>query len=169
MKRVLLYGGLVLLLVPVQTTLLPHVAIWDIKPDLGLVVAALIGVLVGELEGLLVGLAIGWILNLYSAGDLWLNLVTTGGAGLFAGLLAKQVAEVTPTIFAVGLLLLSLAGGVVAVLSMKQMTMAQTWWMMQFVVVPQACFDAVVGAGLLWLYEQRFTVPRFGMLDRYSS
>ena len=84
---------------PVQTTLLPHVAIWDIKPDLGLVVAALIGVLAGELEGLMVGLAIGWILNLYSAGDLWLNLVTTGGAGLFAGLLARQVAEMHPDDF----------------------------------------------------------------------
>ena len=90
MKKFFGYSGLVLLLVPVQTTLLPHVAIWDIKPDLGLVLAALIGVLAGELEGLMVGLAIGWILNLYSAGDLWLNLVTTGGAGLFAGLLADR-------------------------------------------------------------------------------
>jgi hypothetical protein len=151
----------------VQTTLLPHVAIWDIKPDLGLVVAALIGVLAGELDGLLVGLAIGWILNLYSAGDLWLNLVTTGGAGLFAGLLARQVAEITPTILSVGLLLLSLAGGLVAAFSMKYSSMSDTWWMVQFVVVPQACFDAVVGAALLWVIEQRLAVPRFGVLDRY--
>ena len=168
MKKVLVYAGLVLLLVPVQTTLLPHVAIWDIKPDLGLVVAALIGVLIGELDGLVVGLAIGWILSLYSAGDLWLNLVTTGGAGLFAGLLARQVAEITPTIFAVGLLVLSLVAGLVAVFSMKQATAADAWWMLQFVVVPQACFDAAVGAALLWFLEQRFVVPRFGMLDRYS-
>jgi hypothetical protein len=168
MKKFFGYTGLVILLVPIQTTLLPHVAIWDIKPDLGLVVAALIGVLAGELDGLMVGLAIGWILNLYSAGDLWLNLVTTGGAGLFAGLLARQVAEISPTIFAFGLLFLSLAGGLVAVLNMKAATMADTWWMVQFVVVPQACFDTAVGAGLLWFLEQRFVVPRFGMLDRYS-
>jgi len=168
MKKFLGYTGLVMLLVPLQTTLLPHVAIWDIKPDLGLVVAALVGVLAGELHGLIVGLAIGWILNLYSAGDLWLNLVTTGGAGLFAGLLARQVAEITPTILAVGLLFLSLAGGLVAVLNMKSATMADTWWMIQFVVVPQALFDTAVGAGLLWFLEQRFAVSRFGMLDRYS-
>jgi hypothetical protein len=167
MKKFLIYSGLVLLLVPVQTILLPHVAIWDIKPDLGLVVAALIGVLAGELDGLIVGLAIGWILNLYSAGDLWLNLVTTGGAGLFAGLLARQVAEITPTILSVGLLVLSLAGGLVAVLSMQQSSMAETWWMVQFVIVPQACFDAAVGAALLWVVEQRLAVPRFGVLDRY--
>ncbi|HSC56806.1 MAG TPA: hypothetical protein VLC51_06360, partial [Nitrospira sp.] len=92
--KFLLYSGLVLLLVPVQTTLLPHVAVWGIKPDLGLVVAAVVGLVAGELEGLLVGLAIGWVLNLYSAGDLWLSLVTTAGAGLFAGLLGRQVAQV---------------------------------------------------------------------------
>jgi hypothetical protein len=166
--KFLLYGGLVLLLVPVQTTLLPHIAIWGIKPDLGLVVAAVVGLLAGELEGLLVGLAIGWVLNLYSAGDLWLSLVTTGGAGLLAGLVGRQVAQVTPTILSIGLLVLSLAGGVVAVLSMKNATMSDTWWMMQSVVVPQACFDAVLGAGLLWVLGQRFMLLRFGTFDRYS-
>jgi hypothetical protein len=164
----LLYAALVVFLVPVQTTLLPHLAIWDVKPDLGLVVAALIGVLAGELEGLLVGLAIGWVLNLYSAGDLWLNLLMTGGTGLFMGLLARHVAEVTPTVLSVGLLVLSLAGGLVAVFGMKQATIADTWWMVQSVVIPQACFDAVVGAALLWLLGQRFLMQRFGVVDRYS-
>ena len=166
--KFLLYGGLVLLLVPVQTTLLPHVAVWGIKPDLGLVVAAVVGLVAGELEGLLVGLAIGWVLNLYSAGDLWLSLVTTAGAGLFAGLLGRQVAQVTPTILAIGLLFLSMAGGLVAVLSMKNSTLSDTWWMVQSVVVPQACFDAVLGAGLLWVLGQRFMLQRFGTFDPYS-
>jgi|SRR5690242_3641949 rod shape-determining protein MreD len=166
--KFLLYGGLVLLLVPVQTTLLPHVAVWGIKPDLGLVVAAVVGLVAGELEGLLVGLAIGWVLNLYSAGDLWLSLVTTAGAGLFAGLLGRQVAQVTPTILAIGLLFLSMAGGLVAVLSMKNSTLSDTWWMVQSVVVPQACFDAVLGAGLLWVLGQRFMLQRLGTFDPYS-
>jgi hypothetical protein len=108
------------------------------------------------------------MLNLYSAGDLWLNLLTTGGAGLFAGLLARHVAEVTPTVLSVTLLLLSLAGGLVAVLSMKHATIPDIWWMVQTVVVPQACFDAAVGAALLWLLGQRFLMRRFGVVDRYS-
>ena len=166
--KLLLYSGLVLLLVPVQTTLLPHVAVWGIKPDLGLVVAAVVGLVAGELEGLLVGLAIGWVLNLYSAGDLWLSLVTTAGAGLFAGLLGRQVAQVTPTILSIGLLLLSMAGGLVAVFSMKNATLSDTWWMVQSVVVPQACFDAAAGAGLLWVLGQRFMLQRLGTFDRYS-
>lgn len=166
--KFLLYLGLVLVLVPVQTTLLPHVSVWGIKPDLGLVFAAVIGLVAGELEGLLVGLAIGWVLNLYSAGDLWLSLVTTGGAGLFAGLLGRQVAQVTPTILCVGLLALSLAGGLVGVFSVKNATMSDTWWMIQSIVLPQACFDAVLGAGLLWLMEQRFAVQRLRTFDRFS-
>lgn len=166
--KFLLYLGLVLVLVPVQTTLLPHVSVWGIKPDLGLVFAAVIGLVAGELEGLLVGLAIGWVLNLYSAGDLWLSLVTTGGAGLFAGLLGRQVAQVTPTILCVGLLALSLAGGLVGVFSVKNATISDSWWMIQSIVLPQACFDAVLGAGLLWLMEQRFAVQRLRTFDRFS-
>jgi rod shape-determining protein MreD len=166
--KVLLYSGLVLLLVPLQTTILPHVAIWGVKPDLGLVVAAVVGLLAGELEGLLIGLAIGWVLNLYSAGDLWLSLVTTGGAGLFAGLTGRQVAQVTPMILSIGLLFLSLAGGMVAVLSMKNANISDTWWMVQSIVVPQACFDAVLGAVLLWVLGQRFMLERLGTFDRYS-
>ena len=167
MKKVLLYCGLVLLLVPVQTVLLPHVSIWGIKPDLGLVAAALIGMIEGELEGLLVGLAIGWVLNLYSAGELGLGLVTTGGAGLFAGVLSRQVAHVTPMILSIGLLVLSLAGGLVAVFGMKNAAMGESWWMIQSIVVPQACFDALLGAGLVWLLQQRFVAQRFLMSDRY--
>ena len=77
--KFLFYLILVLLLVPLQTTLLPHLSVWNIKPDLGLVAAALIGLFAGELEGLLVGLTIGWVLNLFSAGELWLSLLTNGG------------------------------------------------------------------------------------------
>lgn len=85
--KFLFYLILVLLLVPLQTTLLPHLSVWNIKPDLGLVAAALVGLFAGELEGLLVGLAIGWVLSLFSAGELWFSLLTNGGVGLLAGFL----------------------------------------------------------------------------------
>lgn len=166
--KFLFYLGLVLVLVPAQTTLLPHVSVWGVKPDLGLVVAAVIGLVAGELEGLLVGLAIGWALNLFSAGDVWLSIVTTGGAGLCAGLLGRQVAQVTPMILSIGLLILSLSGGAVAVLSLKNVTMTEAWLMVQSIVLPQACFDAVLGAGVLWLMRQRFTAERIRPFDRFS-
>ena len=158
--KFLFYLILVLLLVPLQTTLLPHLSVWNIKPDLGLVAAAFVGLFAGEMEGLLVGLAIGWVLNLFSAGELWLSLLTNGGVGLFAGFLGRQVSQVTSISLGVGLLLVSLASGLLAAMNFKNLDMSQMWWMVESIVLPQACFDAVVGAGLYWLLSQRFDVTR---------
>lgn len=158
--KLLLYLILVLLLVPLQTTLLPHLSVWSIKPDLGFVAAALVGLLAGELEGLLVGLAIGWVLNLFSAGELWLSLLTNGGVGLLAGFLGRQVSHVTSISLGVGLLLVSLASGLLAAMNFTHLDMPQMWSMVESIVLPQACFDAVVGAGLYWLLAQRFDVTR---------
>jgi len=158
--KFIFYLILVLLLVPLQTTLLPHLSVWNIKPDLGLVAAALVGLLAGELEGLLVGLAIGWVLNLFSAGELWLSLLTNGGIGLLAGFLGRQVSHVTSISLGVGLLLVSLGSGLLALMNLKHPETSRIWWMIESVVLPQACFDAIVGATLYWLLSQRFDVTR---------
>lgn len=158
--KFLFYLILVLLLVPLQTTLLPHLSVWNIKPDLGLVAAALAGLFAGELEGLLVGLAIGWVLSLFSAGELWVSLLTNGGVGLLAGFLGRQVSQVTSLSLGVGLLLVSLASGLFAAMSFKVLDMSQMWWMVESIVFPQACFDGVVGAGFYWLLSRRFDLTR---------
>jgi hypothetical protein len=165
--KVLLYSGLIVFLVPLHTTLLPHISLWGIKPDLGLVAAALVGLMAGELEGLIVGLAIGWVLNMYSAGDLWLSLVTNGGAGLSAGLLGRHVAQVTPMVWCIGLLALSLLGGMLTVFTMRGPTDTDSWWMVQSIALPQACFDAVVGTGLFWMVSQRMIIDRLRIFDRF--
>ena len=155
-----LYLMLVLLLVPLQTTLLPHLSVWNIKPDLGLVAAALVGMFAGELEGLLVGLAIGWVLSLFSAGELWLSLLTNGGVGLLAGFLGRQISQMTSLSVGVGLMLVSLVSGIFAAVNFTHLDVSQIWWMIESIVVPQAVFDGVVGAGLYWLLSQRFDVVR---------
>src|SRR5205823_11196861 len=143
--KFLFYLMLVLLLVPLQTTLLPHLSVWNIKPDLGLVAAALVGLFAGELDGLLVGLAIGWVLSLFSAGELWLTLLTNGGVGLLAGFLGRQVSQLTSISLGVGILLVSLVSGLFAAMTFKDLDMSQTWWMVQSIVFPQACFDGAMG------------------------
>ncbi|MEO6306747.1 MAG: hypothetical protein ABIO96_05205 [Nitrospiraceae bacterium] len=158
--KFLFYIILMLLLVPLQTTLLPHLSVWNIKPDLGLVAAALVGLFAAELEGLLVGLAIGWVLSLFSAGELWLSLLTNGGVGLLAGFLVRQVSQVTAISLGAGLLLVSLVSGLLAAMSFKDFDMSQMWWMVQSIVFPQACFDGVMGAGLYWLLSRRFDLNR---------
>ena len=158
--KFLIYLVLVLLLVPLQTTLLPHLSVWDVKPDLGLVAAALVGLFAGELEGLLVGLAIGWILSMFSAGELWLVLLTDGGVGLLAGFLGRQVSQMTAISLGVGLLLASLVSGVFATMNFQHFDGSQMWWMIESIIFPQACFDGVVGGGLYWLLSQRYDVIR---------
>ncbi len=158
--KFLFYLILLLLLVPLQTTLLPHLSVWNIKPDLGLVAAALVGLFAGELEGLLVGLAIGWVLSLFSAGELWVSLLTNGSVGLLAGFLGRQVSQVTSISLGLGLLLVSLASGLVAAMSFKALDMSQMWWMVESIVFPQACFDGVIGAGFYWLLSRRFDLTR---------
>jgi len=158
--KFLIYLMLVLVLVPLQTTLLPHLSVWNIKPDLGLVAAAFVGIFAGELEGLLVGLAIGWVLNMFSAGELWISLLTNGGVGVLAGFLGRQVSQMTPITVGVGLLLVSLVSGIFAAMNFPHLDASQMWWMIESIVFPQACFDGVVTAGLYWLVSQRFDVAR---------
>jgi hypothetical protein len=167
--KFLFYVIVVLLLVPLQTTLLPHVSVWNVKPDLGFVAAALVGLFAGELEGLLIGLAIGWILSLFSAGELWLSLLTNGGVGILAGFLGRQVAQVTSVTVGVGLLLVSLASGVFAAMNFSHLEMSQRWWMIESIVFPQACFDGVVGAGLYWLLSQVFDIARLRPNNRSQA
>ena len=158
--KFVIYLILVLLLVPLQTTLLQHLSVWNVKPDLGLVAAVLVGLFAGELEGLLVGLAIGWILSLFSAGELWLSLLTNGGAGLLAGFLGRQVSQMTAVSLGLGLLLVSLVSGAFAALNFQHFDGSQMWWMIESIVFPQACFDGVVGGALYWILSQRFDVIR---------
>jgi rod shape-determining protein MreD len=158
--KFVIYLILVLLLVPLQTTLLPHLSVWNVKPDLGLVAAVLVGLFAGELEGLLVGLAIGWILSLFSAGELWLSLLTNGGAGLLAGFLGRQVSQMTSVSLGLGLLLVSLVSGAFAALNFQHFDGSQMWWMIESIVFPQACFDGIVGGALYWILSQRFDVIR---------
>jgi hypothetical protein len=155
-----IYPILVLLLVPLQTTLLPHLSVWNVKPDLGLVAAALVGLFVGELEGLFVGVAIGWVLSLFSAGELWLSLLTNGGVGLLAGFLGRQMSQMTAISLGVGLLLVSLASGVFAAVNFQHLNASQMWWMIESIAFPQACLDGILGGGLYWLLSQRFDVIR---------
>jgi hypothetical protein len=107
-----------------------------------------------------VGLAIGWVLSLFSAGELWLSLLTNGGVGLLAGFLGRQVSQMTSVALGLGLLLVSLASGVFAALNFQHLDGSQMWWMIESIVFPQACFDGVVGGGLYWLLSRRFDVTR---------
>jgi hypothetical protein len=161
-----LYALLIAGLVPMQAILLPHLSVWNVKPDLGLIAVCLIGLFCGELDGLLFGLMLGWVMSLFSAGDLTFSMLTKGGVGFLAGLMGRQVAHVTPVLLVTGLLVASILTGLVTVLSLKPNEEQDLWWAVRAVVLPQACFDAVVGGTLYWLAWSRLNIERMVLNQR---
>ncbi|MGQ0694270.1 MAG: hypothetical protein ACT4OL_01685 [Nitrospiraceae bacterium] len=159
--KTLLYAVLLVGLVPIQSILMPHLSMWGVKPDLGLIVVCLIGLFGGELEGLLVGLALGWIMSLFSAEDLGFSMVSKGAVGYVAGLVGRQVANLTPVVLVVGLLAISCIAGLSTALSLKLNEEQNLWWALRAVVLPQACFNAAVGGSLYWLAWSRLAVERW--------
>jgi hypothetical protein len=161
--KVLWYALLIAVLVPVQSILLPHLSVWNVKPDLGLVAVCLVGLLAGELDGLLLGLVMGWAMSLFSAEDVGYNMVTKGGIGLIAGLAGRQIAHMTLALLVLALFVASAGSGMVAGMALKLTDHQDVWWALRTVVLPQACFDAVVGGMLYWIISSRLNVDRFTM------
>jgi cell shape-determining protein MreD len=164
--KVLWYALLIAFLVPVQAILLPYVSVWNVKPDLGLIAVCLIGFLSGELDGLLVGLAVGWTMSLFSAEDLGYSMLIKGAIGFLAGLAGRQIAHMTPGVLVFGLLTASCVGGVAMATSLHGSEQQDWWWALRAVVIPQACFDAVVGGALYWIIWSRLNIERFMMDQR---
>jgi rod shape-determining protein MreD len=151
-----LYVSLILGLVPLQVTGLNYAGILGIRPDLILIATFLIGFLCGEIEGLLMGVLLGCVQDLFSAGSLWVNLMTKGIIGILAGLLGRHLANATPVTVCVFLFVLSaLAGSTTVVWIQAEDNFSGVSHMIQSVVVPQALFDATLGAVIYWLMPGR--------------
>ncbi len=163
-----LYAGLVLGLVPIQATLLHYVGFAGVRPDLCLVAACLVGFLAGELEGLLIGVTLGVVQGFFSAGDLWLNVMIKGGAGLLAGLAGRHVTNPTPVSLLVALAGLSVLSGLIGLFSVRSGRGPVEYLVaMPSVLLPETVLNVVVGAGTYWLIAGR--VRRDEAVERGST
>ncbi len=148
--KFLIYGALLVGIVPIQTTILGHVSIAGIRPDLCLVTAVLVGFTRGPFEGLLMGVSLGYIQGFFSAGQLGINLFTKGIAGLLAGAGGKYVANATPVTAVAMVLGLSILSGVVFLFSDRAVESStdlfQALWS---ILLLQSAYDAVV-AGIVY-------------------
>jgi rod shape-determining protein MreD len=158
--KFLLYIVLALLVVPFQTTLLHYLSILGVRPDLGLVAACLVGFLGGELDGLILGLLLGCFQDMLSAGDLWINVVTKGGAGFLAGLAGRHMAHITPAVLVAGLVIISCLSSGVFLYAMNPAGLDQIWVGIHSTVLVQAAFDAAIGAGLYVIFRRRWSDDR---------
>lgn len=158
--KFLLYALLALVVVPFQTTLLHYVSILGVRPDLGLVAACLVGFLGGELDGLILGLILGCFQDMLSAGDLWINVVTKGGAGFLAGLAGRHMAHITPVVLTVGLVIISCLSSGMFLYAMNPAGIDEIWVGVRSTVLVQAAFDAAIGAGLYFVFRKRWSDDR---------
>ncbi|MBA3754162.1 MAG: hypothetical protein H0X01_08520 [Nitrospira sp.] len=158
--KFLLYALLALMVVPLQTTLLHYVIILGVRPDLGLIAACLVGFFGGELDGLILGLILGCFQDILSAGDLWINVVTKGGAGFLAGLAGRHMAHITPAVLTIGLVIISSLSSGVFLYAMNPATVDEIWVGVRSTVLVQAGFDAAIGAALYAMFRRRWSDDR---------
>jgi hypothetical protein len=158
--KMFIYGAIIVGIVPVQSVLLPHLTLWGVKPDLGVVAVCLIGLISGELDGLLVGVAVGWALSLFSAQDVIIGAMLKGSLGFIAGLAGRQMVYLSPLVLVSGLLVVSCLVGLVTPVVLRLNPQQDLWWAIWNVALPQACLDAVIGGAIYWLMWSQFNIEQ---------
>jgi rod shape-determining protein MreD len=127
-----------------------------VRPDLCLIASFLIGFLAGEFDGVMMGLALGFVQDLFSGGDSGLNFMTKGLIGLLAGLAGRHLANTTNLAVLALLLSASLLSGLVFVLwSWSGEGLSDALAFVQSVLLPQAAYDAALGAAIYWIMAGR--------------
>ncbi|HTR80462.1 MAG TPA: rod shape-determining protein MreD [Bacteroidota bacterium] len=85
MQQYLRYSLLTILLLVVQTTIIPFVSIENIVPDLLLIWIVLIAIQLGQIPATVAGFAIGLVIDLVSGHFIGLSALSKTVAGFFAG------------------------------------------------------------------------------------
>ncbi|MCA9470528.1 MAG: rod shape-determining protein MreD [Nitrospirales bacterium] len=155
MMYLIFYVSLLLLLVPIQVTLLAHVGPWGIRPDLCLVATCLIGFLGGKQKGCISGIGIGFVQDLFSGGAGIVNLFTKGLVGFLSGVIAKTLSNTTAQAIFLPTFLFSCASSLIALFSARPQT---DWFLMlhetRTILLPQALFDALLAFGVYWVLSK---------------
>lgn len=149
------YVALMLGLIPIQSTVLDYASIGGIRPDLCLIAAFLVGFLVGESAGGLTGMALGFLQDLFSAGQLWINLLIKSIVGLLGGVFGRHLANATAVSVISILLMVSALSSAVCVAWFSGGNRPDFFASLQGSLIPQALYDAALGGLLYWLVPHR--------------
>ncbi len=148
--KFLVYGGVVLLLIPFQVVVVHRFAIEGIAPDAILVTVCLVGLWRGELEAVVLGLVLGFLQDLLSGATVWLNLMTKPLIGLAVGIVGRTPISLIRWMIPILITGISLVSGLLVLLllqtSSPEMDVVQA---LLSTVLPQALYDGVFGAIVL--------------------
>jgi rod shape-determining protein MreD len=150
------YLILLLLLIPFQASLLSPLSLGGIKPDLALAVLYIVGLLTGPAEATIAGIGIGLLQDIGSASLIGQTGLTRGLMGLSAGLLGKQVLDISSPTNSLFLALFSLLEGIFIALFM-QIYYGSVPFINIIInrLLPQAIYTGILGYVLLQLMNRK--------------
>ena len=161
-----IYFIILLLIIPVQASLLNPLSLAGVKPDFALAVLYIIGLLTTPGEAAIAGIGIGLIQDISSASLIGLNAFTRGLIGLCAGLLGRRVLDISSPSNLIFLIVFSLAEGLFIMLFIQTFYGSVPVINMFFTgMLPQAIYTGVLGILLLRIINSRSTL---NMLKRHA-
>ena len=150
------YFTILLLIIPVQASLLAPLSLGGIKPDLALALLYVIGLLTGPLEAALAGMAIGLVQDIGSASFIGFSGLTRGLIGFSAGLLGRRVLDLTSPSNSIFLAAFSLLEGIVIAFFLQMFYGSVPFFSLTAGrILPQALYTGVLGAVLLKLVVRK--------------
>lgn len=140
------YVILLLLIIPVQASLLNPLSIGGIKPDAALATLYCIGLLTGPEEAALIGIALGLVQDIGSAGLIGFSGFTRGLIGLLAGVLGRHVLDIASPSNILFIAVFSLAEAVFIALFLQVFQGSVPFFSMLFTrMLPAAFYTGILG------------------------
>jgi rod shape-determining protein MreD len=97
-NAIIRWAGLFFICFILQTTLVPVIGIFSVRPDLLMVALFLCAVRTGQMPGVWVGFILGLAQDLYAPSILGQNALSMSMAGFFAGFFNERVMRVDPLV-----------------------------------------------------------------------
>jgi len=150
------YFIILLLIIPVQASLLAPLSLGGIKPDLALALLYVIGLLTGPMEAALAGMAIGLVQDIGSASFIGFSGLTRGLIGFAAGLLGRRVLDLTSRSNIIFMVSFSLLEGIVIAFFLQMFYGSFPFLNLAMSrLLPRALYTGVLGAVLLKLVVRK--------------
>ena len=152
----LAYFIILLLIIPVQASLIDSLSLGGIKPDLALVLLYIIGLLTGPAEAALAGIAIGLVQDIGSASFIGFSGLTRGLIGFSAGLLGRRVLDLASRSNSIFVAAFSLLEGIFIAFFLQMFYgSVPVVSLMAGRILPRALYTGVLGAVLLKLIVRK--------------
>ena len=102
------------------------------------------------------GFFLGFVQDLFSASDLWLNTLTKSGVGFFSGLIVANLANAASHSMFLVMTVFSIFSGVVFLVSSRVgMDLGDVMLGFPSILLPQALFDGLVAMCIYWIISRR--------------